>query len=138
MESSKTLKNVTLVAGEDSGTSRRTRIVGSGSGLARRELYTDARDIQSEVDGGKLTDAQYNALLDQRGSEKLAEHVYTKVFTGEIEATKTFVYDRDFFKGDVVQIVNEYGMESKVRVSEVVRVQDTNGYSMYPTFQVVA
>lgn len=138
LESSKTLKNVTLVAGEDSGTSRRTRIVGSGSGLARRELYTDARDIQSEVDGGKLTDAQYNALLDQRGSEKLVEHVYTKVFTGEIEATKTFVYDRDFFKGDVVQIVNEYGMESKVRVSEVVRVQDTNGYSMYPTFQVVA
>lgn len=137
LESSKTLKNVTLVAGEDSGTSRRTRIVGSGAGMARRELYTDARDIQSEVDGGNLTDAQYNALLDQRGTEKLSEHVYTKVFTGEIEATRTFVYDRDFFKGDIVQIVNEYGMESKVRVSEVVRVQDTNGYSMYPTFQVV-
>lgn len=138
LESAKTLKNVTLVAGEDSGSARRTRIVGSAKGLARRELYTDARDIQSEVDGGKLTDDQYNALLDQRGAENLSENVYTKVFTGEIEATKTFVYDRDFFKGDVVQIVNEYDMESKVRVSEVVRVQDTNGFSMYPTFQVVA
>lgn len=137
LESSKTLKNVTLVAGEDSGTSRRTRIVGSASGLARRELYTDARDIRSEVDGDKLTDSQYNALLDQRGTEKLSEHAYTKVFTGGIEATKTFIYGRDFFKGDIVQIVNEYGMESKVRVSEVVRVQDANGYSMYPTFQVV-
>lgn len=138
LESAKTLKNVTLVAGEDSGNTRRTRIVGSASGLARRELYTDARDIQSDVDDGKLTDAQYNALLDQRGAERLAEHVYTKVFTGEMEATKTFVYDRDFFKGDVVQIVNEYGMESKVRVTEVVRVQDANGFNMYPTFQVVA
>lgn len=138
LESAKTLKNVTLVAGEDFGSARRTRIVGSAKGLARRELYTDARDIQSEVDGDKLTDAQYNALLDQRGAENLSENVYTKVFTGEIEATKTFVYDRDFFKGDLVQIINEYGMESKVRVSEVVRVQDTNGFSMYPTFQVVA
>lgn len=137
LESAKTLKNVTLVAGEDSGNARRTRVVGSASGLARRELYTDARDIQSEVDGVKLTDAQYNALLDQRGSEKLAEHVYTKVFTGEIEASKTFVYDKDFFIGDIVQITNEYNMESRVRVSEIVRVQDTTGYSMYPTFQVI-
>lgn len=157
LESAKTLKNVTLVAGEDEDTGyyetsnasggttayiggdavRRTRIVGSGSGMARRELYTDARDIQSEVNGRKLSDSEYDALLDQRGSEKLAENTYTKVFTGEIEATKTFVYGKDFFKGDVVQIVNEYGMESKVRVSEVVRVQDANGYKMYPTFQVV-
>lgn len=137
LESAKTLKNVSLVAGEDSGAARRTRIVGSGIGLARRELFTDARDIQSETADGKLTDAEYNALLDQRGSEDLSEHTYTKVFTGEIEATKTFVYGTDFFKGDIVQIVNEYGMESKVRVSEVVRVQDTNGYSMYPTFEVI-
>lgn len=137
LESVKTLKNVTLVAGEDEGTSRRTRIVGSSSGLARRELYTDARDIQSETEDGVLPDSEYNALLDQRGTEKLAENIYTKVFTGEIEATKTFIYGRDFFKGDIVQIVNEYGMESRVRVSEIVRVQDASGYSMYPTFQVV-
>lgn len=137
LESAKTLKNVTLVAGEGEGLARRTRTVGSGKGLARRELYTDARDIQSETEEGKLTDAKYNALLDQRGSENLAENVYTKVFTGEIEATKTFVYNEDFFIGDVVQIVNEYNMEARVRVSEVVRVQDANGYSMYPTFQVI-
>lgn len=91
----------------------------------------------------KIADAQneltiyYNELLDQRGNEKLSENAYISVFTGEIEATKTFVYDKDFFKGDIVQIVNEYNMESKVRVSEVVRVQDTSGYSMYPTFQVI-
>lgn len=138
LESPKTLKNVTLVSGEDKGKERRTRIVGSASGLSRREMFTDARDAQSEKeDGTELTDDEYNAILDQRGAKDLAENIYTKVFTGEIEATKTFIYDRDFFKGDIVQIVNDYGMESKVRVSEVVRVQDTNGYSMYPTFQVV-
>lgn len=137
LESNKTLKNITLVAGEGEGSDRITRIVGSGKGLARREMYTDARDIRSETQDGKLSDAEYAALLDQRGNTDLAENIYTKVFTGEIETTRSFIYGRDFFKGDVVQIVNEYGMESKVRVSEIVRVQDTSGYSVYPTFQVV-
>lgn len=137
LESIKNLKNVTLVAGEDKGSSRKTRIVGSGKGMTRRELYTDARDIQSEVDDTVLTDSEYNALLDQRGKEKLSENIYIKAFTGEIEALKSFVYGEDYFKGDIVQIANEYGMESTVRVSEVVRVQDTNGYSVYPTFQIV-
>lgn len=141
IESINTLKNVTLVAGEDKGTDRKTRIVGSASGMSRRELYTDARDIQSEYYENeqevKLTDAQYNALLDQRGREKLSENLYTKAFTGEIEGTRSFVYGKDFFKGDIVQVMNEFKMETTARVSELVRVYDTNGYSMYPTFEVV-
>lgn len=138
LESKKTLKTVTLVAGEDVGTIRRTRIVGTGSDLNRRELYTDARDLRSETQEGKLSDSAYNAQLDQRGIEKLAEHQLTKTFEGQVEATQMFIYGKDFYKGDVVQIVNEYGIESKVRVIEVVRVQDTTGYEMYPTFSVVA
>ena len=38
-------RNVTLVAGEGEGASRKTTVVGSASGLDRRELFTDARDI---------------------------------------------------------------------------------------------
>lgn len=137
LESKKTLKNVTLVAGEDEGTARRTRIVGAGKDLDRRELYTDARDLQSETQDGKLSDAEYNAHLDQRGREKLSEYQLTKSFEGQVESTQTFVYGKDFYKGDIVQIVNEYGIESKVRVIEIVRVQDTTGYETYPTFSVV-
>lgn len=137
IESEKTLKNVTLVAGEDSGTSRRTRTVGSGKGLERRELYTDARDIQSETSEGKISDAEYNEQLDQRGRENLADHTVTKLIEGQVEAIKTFVYGIDFFKGDIVQLVNEFNMEAKVRVSEFVRAQDTTGYNTYPTFSVV-
>lgn len=77
------------------------------------------------------------AKLTQRGNEKLAENIYTKVFTGETETKKMFVYGKDFFMGDTVQIINEYGMETKVRVSELVKTQDTNGYSVYPTLQAI-
>lgn len=137
LESKKTLKNVTLVAGEDAGSTRRTRIVGTGKDLNRREIYTDARDIQSETQDGKLSDGEYNAQLGQRGKEKLSEYQLTKSFEGQVESTQTFVYGKDFYKGDIVQIVNEYGIESKVRVIEIVRAQDTTGYETYPTFSVV-
>lgn len=158
LESSKTLKNVTLVAGEDEtvGGNRATRIVGAGVGMSRKELYTDARDLQSENSstysettndsggttayigsGSGIISEEYKARLDQRGTEKLAENRYTKTFTGEVEATKSFIYGRDFNKGDIVQIVNEYDMVSKVRVVELIRSQDINGYSMYPTFEVI-
>ena len=52
-------RNVTLVAGEGEGAARRTAIVGSASGLDRRELFTDARDISSDTEDGTLSDAEY-------------------------------------------------------------------------------
>lgn len=138
IESDKTLKNVALVAGEDSGAQRKTLVIGTSSGLNRRELYVDARDIQSgDENGTTLTPAQYNAKLEARGNEKLADNQKTILFEGQAETTRTFVYGVDFFKGDLVQIVNAYNMEQKVRVSEIVRCQDTTGYSTYPTFTVV-
>lgn len=48
-ESSKELKNVTLVGGEGEGTQRRYTAVGNLIGLNRRELFTDARDISSDI-----------------------------------------------------------------------------------------
>lgn len=137
LENKKTFKNVTLVAGEGEGASRKTTTVGSGSGLERRELFTDARDISSNVDGGTLTDEQYYAKLTQRGTENLAENATIKTFDGEVETTKMFVYGRDFFLGDIVQVVNDYGTESKSRVTEMIMSQDTGGYTAYPSFTII-
>lgn len=139
LESSKTLKTVALVAGEDSGQNRRTRVVSvsDGTGLDRREMYVDARDIQSERDDGTvIPDAEYLASLDHRGEQKLAENTYVKAFEGGIETHNMFVYGVDFFKGDIVQIENEFQIASKVRILEIIRSEDESGYSVYPTFSV--
>lgn len=137
IESEKALKNVTLVAGEDSGKERRTKIVGSASGISRRELYTDARDIQSETDDGQMSDEEYMAQLEQRGKEKLAECELTKMFEGEAEPNTNFTYGVDYFKGDIVQIANEYGIEGRARVSEYIMSQDSSGYKAYPSFTMI-
>lgn len=127
-------KTITLVAGEGEGTARKTRTVGSGTGLLRKELYTDARDIQLE-DGMSL--ATYNAKLDQRGEEKLKENKIQKSFDGECETTRMYVYDRDFYMGDCVQVANEYGMESPTRVVEYIWSSSSQGTLSYPTFEAL-
>lgn len=138
IDSDKTLKNVALVAGEGEGLDRRTYVVGSASGMERRELYVDARDIQSRTsDGGTISESEYNEKLKTRGEEKLSNYKRTKSFDGAVETLNTHVYGKDFFKGDIVQFVNEYDMEAKVRVVEIVISQDTSGYSCYPTFSVI-
>ena len=131
VDSTEVMRNITLVAGEDSGSARRTITVGSGTGLTRRELYTDARDIQSE----KVSN--YNEALKQRGLRNLIDNSRTVSFEGEVEATRMFVYGEDFFMGDIIQISNEYGIEGAARVMEFIHSEDANGSKKYPTFEAI-
>lgn len=138
IESKASLKNVTLVGGEGEGSARRYTTVGSGSGLDRRELFTDARDISSDVgDGETLTETEYTAQLQQRGKEKLAENTDITSFEGQVETTIMFKYGEDFFNGDIVQIANEYGHETKARILEIVTSENEDGTSVYPTFKTI-
>jgi hypothetical protein len=139
LESDKNLKTVTIVAGEGEGTDRKTKTVessvGAGSGMFRRELFTDARDLSTTTSSTEtMSDEAYMAKLEQRGLEKLAETVSIITFEGEIENGQTFTFDKDYHIGDIVQLVNEYKREGTVRVTELVRSIDTSGIQYYPTF----
>lgn len=137
-ETNSSLKNVTLVGGEGEGTARKYASVGTASGLDRRELFTDARDISSDVgDGVTLTDEEYTAQLEQRGNEKLSENTVVTSFEGEIETTIMFKYGKDFFNGDIIQIENEYGHQAKARILEIVTSENDDGVYIYPTFSTI-
>lgn len=131
-------RNVTLVAGEGEGASRKTTVVGSASGLDRRELFTDARDISSDTEDGTLSDAEYIAQLRTKGLKNLADHMITTAFEGEVEVTRLFKYGEDFFIGDIVQIVNEYGNENSAYISELIISNSDEGLSIYPTFKTIS
>lgn len=139
-ESRQGYKNVTLVAGEGEGASRKVAVVGDASGLNRRELFTDARDISSDVGGDTpLTDEEYTQQLIQRGIDNLTADENTEKigFEGELESTRMFIYGVDFFIGDIIQIENEYGHEGNAYISELVISQDENGTSIFPTFETI-
>lgn len=139
-ESSAELKNVALIGGEGEGSDRRfVSIYGNGStqyesGLDRRELFVDARDISSKTEDKTLTEAEYNAQLTQRGYDKLGENIALVGFEGDIENTEMFSYGKDFFVGDIVQIQNEYHIKATTRVDEVVISDSSTGTTIVPTF----
>ena len=141
IESKRTLKTVSLVAGEGEGSERVMISVTApntvATNLNRREMYTDARDISQTVDSVVIPLIDYEAQLSQRGIENLADNTFIKSFEGQVESTIMFVYGVDFFLGDIVQIKNEYGIESRSRVTEMLNSQDASGINQYPTFTKV-
>lgn len=137
-ESKKTLKTVTVVAGEGEETARKTTVVGSGSSLTRRELYTDANDLSQNDGETVLTDEEYLAQLIQRGTDELSKYIVIKSFESQIDSiTNLFKYNEDFFMGDLVQIANDYGIESRARVTEIIHSQSKEGIEIYPTFSII-
>lgn len=107
-------KNYAYVAGQGEGAAREVVKVTNGddiSGLKRRELVVDARDLST-------TDGLYS-----RGNTKLAETVIVK--SSEMEITNNnFIYEEDWDLGDIVTVQTSTGYESQ-RVTEVREIYET-------------
>lgn len=142
-------KHVALIMGEESGATRKREIAGDNSlsFFERRELYVDARDIQSQSisESGatsELTPAEYTAALIQRGKEKLAEHEIVELFEAKIRVFGEVQYEFgvDYYKGDKVTVRDtQLNVTVSARITEVEENFDdeyglilTFGYQ-YPT-----
>lgn len=143
------VKTLAYVAGEGQG-SERTYIVSGNSaskGFGRRELYVDARDLQSEIsneDGTKtqINPDDYRDMLNDRGTEKLAVCIVSESFEAKMRVIGDvqYKYGIDYNKGDKVVVQDtELGVQVIAKVTEVSENYDdeyelviTFGYS-YPT-----
>lgn len=128
-----TLYNSVYVAGEGEGKDRIISNVGTTSGLDRRELWIDARNESSNTDAGTLTPTEYGYVLTQQGMEMLKTTTETTEFNGEILDINVYAYGVDYNLGDIVQVVNEYGLTATATVTEITEVEDETGYRIYPT-----
>ena len=126
--------NVAIVAGEGEGSQRKKYETGdnAASGLNRFEIFVDARDLSTNE--GEISDAEYNIMLAEKGNESLSELQRVASFEGEVDATKNYVLNRDFHLGDIVQVINDYGISKSTRIIEVIEAEDENGSSVIPTF----
>lgn len=79
----------------------------------------------------------YEVYLLNRGYEKLADYGIVTSFNGSVEPDTTFKYKRDYFLGDLVTVKNEYEIQAKARITEVIEVCDDNGYSVEPKFEYI-
>ena len=143
-------KTTAYVAGEGEGEDRKYIVSGDNAspGFLRRELYVDARDLQSEVfnpeDGSSTTinEDDYRDMLNDRGKEKLAQNTITESFEAKMRVVGDiqYRYGVDYFKGDKVLVQDtELGIQVVATISEVSENYDdeyelmiTFGYE-YPT-----
>lgn len=120
------MRNVAYCAGKEEEY-RQLAVYGDATGLERREIYIDVADVGSD------TPDAYNKLME-KGRENLNVYRRLKEFNGQVDATRTFIYDVDFFMGDIVQVIDEYGLQGSTYVTEMIFSQSETGTDIYPTF----
>jgi hypothetical protein len=100
------------------------------SGFQRKMIMVKADDIKDTVP------ADATAKMIQRGMEELAKNRMFSAFDGEISHSSQYKYGVDYNLGDLVELQNEDGAMSDMRVTEQIFVSDPNGDRSYPTLVV--
>ena len=90
------------------------------------------------VNGEKVTvsDFAFEKMLKTIGYNALAERRQTQEFTGEVDTIDTYEYKADYDLGDIVKVINEYGIEAEAQITEIWETDDNeNGYVIEPVFE---
>lgn len=96
------------------------------SGRSMRVLYVDGGDI------GNLDVNTFKASLIQKGQIELSEHNRQVLFDGAISPYSPWKYGKEYFLGDKVTVMAQYGFDLTMMVTEYVRTEDSQGDRGYP------
>ena len=100
-------------------------------------IATITKDEEGEITNVKLCKDIYLESLKNTGYEKMSEYKSVTSFVGEVIIGMTYTYKKDYNLGDIVNIVNEYGISINARISEIVESKEEEGYKMEPTFEYI-
>lgn len=129
------LHNVGYVGGQGEGAERVIVEAGEDVGLERHEVFIDARDLASGDADPPLTEEQIEALLLDRGQQKLLEMAGINSFEASVMPSGSFIYGQDWDLGDIVTVRNrKWGLTMDARISEVTEVYEAGGMQVLVTF----
>lgn len=94
------------------------------TGLNRREMLVNCG-------------SGYPDDMVQEAMEKIADTNRLEELDSELDPKRQFVYNQDYRIGDTVQVVTEFGLDTKAIVIEFIRSWDENGYTEVPTFKLI-
>lgn len=104
-------------------------------GLDRREIYYDAGRLEGSDDNGlAISSSILKNQLEKKGMEELLNKKKIYAFDGKVDPDLQYEYGKDYFLGDIVQVVDQYGHECESRITEVVYSYDDTGERIIPTF----
>lgn len=122
-------KNIAYIAGEGSGNERKWYMYGINedvetklsTGWGRRELWIDARDIQSQNDdGSQMSEEEYQKLLKQRAMDRAKSNTVTVEYEATLIQDRQYRYGVDYKLGDWVTVLdNDLGVSIDAQVISV-------------------
>ena len=106
------------------------------TGIDRAEILvkSDLSTKYEGADGEELettpTSELYKGWQIEEGKTELTKHIAIEKISGEIDiANSSYIFDEDFFIGDVVKVQDEYfNFFVNTRISKYTIKQDANGY----------
>ena len=128
--------NVAYIYGEELSDKSRIRVKYEEAehikGLFRNEKGIDS-SLTSTDGAATITRSEYISILQNEGKQELSqEQPYDLQAT--IEANGIYKLNEDYFLGDIVSVITDYGISAKSRIIEVIYAEDENGTSIVPTF----
>lgn len=100
----------------------------SAGGFDQRMKYLEVTQLP---EGMVLADVP--AYLTKLGQEELGRSQSVNVYDGEIAKDSTFLYERDYNLGDIVEVRGTDGGTAYMRVVEQIFSSDSTGESVYPS-----
>lgn len=124
-DSVKDYANIAKIAGEGEGSERQIVVIGNESGLDRREIFVDARDLRSSE---YIDNEEYLKALELRGNEKLFEKRRRESFDAAANTNSNLSYRTDYDLGDIVTVKSRLlGISKRLRITEITETYDADG-----------
>ena len=127
----KSMRNYAIVAGgeeEDGG--RVFRTIDRRSGGRTRKLFVSLSDRQDD-----RSEDEFNAILDEKGTEKLARYATVEKFDVTIDTEANLRYMIDYDLGDYCTVTDtELGISLDARLTEIEEDWEEGGMSLVARF----
>lgn len=130
-------RSTAYIVGEGEESNRTLVKVNDGLfGFNRREIFIEATDLQKVYKNENdvevtLTQAEYEALLKERGLNRLAEYQRIRTFESDIDLYSQFIFNEHYFLGDKVTTRNdELGIITHSRVVRSRELYNRDGYEL--------
>jgi hypothetical protein len=137
MDNLKNVKKLTTVAGYKNVayvlTNSLTEVV-YGEGISP-DIEGFERNVLI-VDGQDITDGDVSAKAIQRGKDELKKYRQLQAIDGELADSVQYVYQEDYWLGDMIELRDDEGLTTDMRIAEQIFVHDEEGERNYPTLSI--
>jgi hypothetical protein len=108
------------------------------SGMGRIEKWIDGSNVKLKDDNNKdIPYHQYVNELLSYGHASMREYVTETTFTGDVDPNVQWVYMRDYYIGDIVNVFDDMGNGAWCTIDGMTITADKNGIVIVPDFRAI-